>query len=141
MNNRKLLYESFDRSLSAEEKKKLDKALTRSESLKKEKEEIAELRQFMASNKPADFKPVFELRVLAKLNPENKTKNQDFFFLNSLSFFFKRIAFITAIIVILALSYNFTRTGDISIKSALGIKSQQSSLADSFYNNLYSFFN
>ena len=141
MKIKKLLYESFERALTNEEEKILAKALACSEALRNEKENIIRLRESLSINAIKDFTPGFEERVLQKINsPKAAKRGGEYDFFNSLSFLFRKIVYATIIIVILSLSYNFTKYGQVSLKSALGIQSQKTSLAETFYNSLYSIF-
>ena len=140
MKIKKLLYESFDRELSKEEQGILNKTLVESDSLREEYDKLKKLRSFVSSNSSGDFKAGFEDNLMEKMHLIRNKPNRESVFFNSLSLLFKKITYVTIIILVITLSYNFTRSGNISLESAIGIKQQQSTLADSFYNNLYSIF-
>ena len=64
-----LLYESFDRRLSADEQKLLDNALKNSEELRNEKAEVEKLRNMLGSFTP-EFTADFTDRVINKIESE-----------------------------------------------------------------------
>ena len=141
MNVKKLLYESFERSLNEEEKNTLTDALVSSRELREEREKILGIRARLSAGAVRDFSDGFEEKVLRKINSPAVKKNTDYLFFKSLNMMFKRIVYATVIIIVISVSYNFSKSGSISIQSALGIKQQETTLADAFYNKLYSFFN
>jgi hypothetical protein len=135
----KLLYESFDRSLTKTEVRKLDKALNESDSLTQEKEDLSNLRKVIHYNTQRDFSPEFEFQVMRKISSPIAKSSYQYAFFNSLNTIFRKLAYATIIFIILTLSYNFEKNGNISIQSALGIKQQNTSLADEF-KDLFSFY-
>jgi activator of HSP90 ATPase len=140
MNIKKLLYESFDRNLSKSEANKLKNALIKSESLKKEQSELSTFREVIFQNTQKDFSPDFEFEVLRKINSRTTRGSYQDIFFNSLNTTFRRLAYAVLIFIILTLSYNFEKNGNISFRSALGVKQQNSSLAEDF-KNLFSIYN
>jgi hypothetical protein len=139
MRIKKLLYESFDRNLTGKESQKLDKALTNSDSLNKERNDLSNLREMILNNTQKDFSTDFEFEVFRGLNQRKTDRSYQYIFFNSLNNLFKKLAYATLIFIILTLSYNFGKNGSISFQSALGIKQQNTSLADDF-KNLFSFY-
>jgi hypothetical protein len=139
MRIKKLLYESFDRNLTGKESQKLDRALTNSDSLNKEKNDLSNLREMILNNTQKDFSADFEFEVFRRLKQRKTDRSYQYIFFNSLNKSFKKLAYATIIFIILTLSYNFEKSGSISIQSALGIKQQNTSLADDF-KNLFSFY-
>jgi hypothetical protein len=139
MNIKKLLYESFDRNLTESERQKLDGALDSSNNLNKEKDEIFSLREMVFSNTQKDFSAGFEFEIIRRLNSSSTKGNYQYVFFNSLNTVFRRLAYATIIFIILTLSYNFGKSGNISFQSAIGIKQQNTSLVDDF-TNLFSFY-
>lgn len=138
----KLLYESFERSLSEEEAQKLQNALAVSSELRLEYERIRKLRNYVSAGAVRDFSAGFEDRVMDNIKPSGIKKDFLNPFLNSLSLLFGKIVYATVIIIIISVSYNLTKSGSISVQSALGISAQNgTTIADSFYNKLYSYFN
>jgi len=140
MNIKKLLYESFDRKLKAEESLKLDSALKQSAGLMNEKESISRLREVVSQNGQKEFSPDFEYNLMRRINMPAEKKNYQYIFFDYLSSVFRKTAFAAIIIIVLTLTYNFGRIGNISLQSALGIKQQTTSFADDF-KNLFSFYN
>ncbi len=110
--DRALLIQSFDEPLLPEEKKQLRNALSRSETLRKEKKELEEIRNMMSDYSPA-FSNDFSTTVLNKI--ETVADNDNLYHL------FKRFALggIAAIIFLL-ISVYFT-DGNISADSLLGL--------------------
>lgn len=110
--DRALLIQSFDEPLLPEEEKQLRNALIRSETLRKEKKELEEIRNMMSDYSPA-FSNDFSTTVLNKI--ETVADNDNLYHL------FKRFALggIAAIIFLL-ISVYFT-DGNISADSLLGL--------------------
>ena len=110
--DRALLIQSFDEPLLPEEEKQLQNALSRSETLRKEKKELEEIRNMMSDYSPA-FSNDFSSTVLNKI--ETVADNDNLYHL------FKRFALggIAAIIFLL-ISVYFT-DGNISADSLLGL--------------------
>ena len=140
MNIKKLLYENFDRKLKAEESIKLDSVLKQSAELMNEKESISRLREIVSQNGQREFSPEFEYNLMRKINMPAEKKNYQYVFFDYLSSVFRKTAFAAIIIIILTLTYNFGRIGNISVQSALGIKQQTTTFADDF-KNLFSLYN
>jgi len=140
MNIKKLLYESFDRNLSKSDAKKLDTALKKSGNLSKEINDITLFREIIARNTQKDFSPGFESEVLRKINSRAIKGNYQNVFFNSLNTAFRKLAFAVIIFIIITLSYNIGKSGNISFQSAMGIKQQNTSLADDF-KYLFYFYN
>lgn len=68
-----LLYRSYDTELSAGEQTRLDKALADSPSLRRERDEIAALRDAASSSATPGFGPFFADRVMAAVESEAAT--------------------------------------------------------------------
>ena len=140
MNIKKLLYESFDRKLTKNEEKKLLSALNKSVILSKEENEISSIRELIAGNMQRDFSPGFEIEVINRINSRITDGSSLYIFFSSMNTAFRKLAYATIIFIIITLTYNFSKSGNISLQSALGIKQQNStSLADDF-KNLFSFY-
>lgn len=140
MNIKKLLYESFDRKLSKDESLDLNSELEKNYDLNKEKNDITYMREMVLNSGRKEFNPGFEYELMRKINSPAEKGNYQYVFFNSLNTAFKRLAFATIIFIILTLTYNFGRIGNISFQSAFGIKQQTTSFADDF-KNLFSFYN
>ena len=139
MNSKRLLYESFDRKLTKDEAQKLGKALNNSTDLNKERSDISYLRKMIKESSQKDFSPGFELEVMRRINFPATIGNYQYIFFNSLNTAFRRLVYATIIFILLTLSYNFGKSGNISFQSAFGIRQQDSSLVDDF-KNLFSFY-
>jgi hypothetical protein len=139
MNLKKILYESFDRGLTKNEALKLSDALKKSTGLARERNDIKNIRDAVSGSARTAFSPGFEIEVLRKINSQSLKGSDQYILFTSLNSAFRKLAYATIIFIIITLSYNFGKSGNISLKSALGIKQQNSSLADEF-KNLFSFY-
>lgn len=94
----------------------------------------------ISDNTQKDFSPGFELEVMRRINSQTTEVSYQYIFFNTINSAFKKLAYTTIIFLILTLSYNFEKNGNISFQSALGIKQQDNtSLAEEF-KNLFSFY-
>ncbi len=107
----KLLYRSFDDELGEKEKKQLEKALHKSETLQKERERIILQRQVIADSPQPAFTPYFAERVMGRIESLGEKKNGLETFYVTLLSMFRRLAFAGAAILLILLIYNL-RTGD-----------------------------
>ena len=115
-----LLYRSFDSDLDQEEKRLLEKALSRSKELQREKEMLVFLRQNIKRSVNAPFNPGFAERVMNKIKRQNQiTENEQFF--DSLFVLFRPIAIAATVLIIIIAGYNMSSTSQFSIEGALGI--------------------
>ena len=110
----KLIYKSFDTTLSAREKQQLDRAAQESAEVQKQLHELEILRR-TAAKQSASFQPNFTERVV-KTIAATKAQVQDDFFA-ALSFMFRRIAIAGAVSVILMLSVTLFRDNSSTIIS------------------------
>ena len=115
-----LLYRSFDEDLSAEEQQKLDKALSDSTELRKEREQIFAMRQAVSNTGEKSFKPFFAERVMNRIKTRRAPRSEADSFFDSLIAVFRPVAIATAIILITLFSYNLTKTGNYTLAGALG---------------------
>lgn len=104
----RLLYRSFDATLTDEEQKELEQAFADSPELAREKEKGQHLRIQIAENAKHSFSPFFTERVSNYIFNKNQAFRQQVFF-DSLSFVFRRIIVVGAVLAILLLSINFIR--------------------------------
>lgn len=112
-----LLLRSFDSDLSAKEQKQLDEALTQSEVLRLEKEQMTILRQTIGQGGTAKFKPFFAERVMHRIQAEEAPSlSEDFF--SSLNSLFRPVAFATILLIVAMVSFNAVKK-DVIISSAL----------------------
>ena len=117
-----LLYRSFDTKLHPEELKILEKGLSESKELRAEKRKIIFLRQHIARQKNATFKPFFADRVMNSIDSMADLNEQEQLF-ESLYTFFRPLAIAAAVLIIIIAGYNISSSGEISIESAFAIPS------------------
>jgi hypothetical protein len=116
-----LLYESFDRELAPDERKRLDDALKSSDTLRHKKNMLEKMRrQLTSAGADASFRPFFADRVMRAIHSQNETKTSVDPFWESLIGIFRPVAISVAIAVIVLLSYNIWRSQSISLASVLG---------------------
>lgn len=108
----KLLYQSFDDELNPEEKERLDRALKKSEELRKEKGQILVQRQALADSSKPSFKSMFAERVMDRIESMDQKKNGFESFYETLLLMFRRFAIVGAAILLILLLYNL-QSGDI----------------------------
>ena len=106
----KLLYRSFDARLSQRNQRILEEALDRSPELKNEKKQIQEQRNMLANSSAPTFSPLFADRVIQQLKAEPGSNGWEQFY-ETLLTLFRRFAVISAVALLLLLSYNL-KLGD-----------------------------
>lgn len=102
----KLLFESFDRELNVEEKKRLDKALE-DPLIRLEKKRIEKMRGVIAEAKTSTFKPFFAERVMRKVQKLNMPELSPEIFFRDLLSVFKKVAIAGLFICAILVSANF----------------------------------
>ena len=110
-----LLYCSFDDELTQNEKELLEKALSKSEKLRQEKNNIAAMRATISKGTSQSFHPFFTEKVMRRIHEEEKV--QDTFF-ESLVYMFRPVAIAAAILIAALISYNLIRSDQLSVASA-----------------------
>jgi hypothetical protein len=100
-NMKKLIYRSLDDDLSKKEKLKLDKALERSEELRRVLSDAQKLRA-EAKSSSVSFAPMFAERVVRTIRQKNAQIHEDFF--SALNYMFRRVALVGAIAVVVMFS-------------------------------------
>ena len=115
---KKMLYRSFDEELNSEDEKKLQEALANSDELRKEQKQILELRKMVAGTKADSFKPFFAEKVMQKIQRRSESENIPESFFDSLIATFKPVAVGVAILLIILMSYNLKKSGNLSFASA-----------------------
>ena len=109
----KLLYRSFDTKLSGKNKKRLDDALEKSESLRLEQEQALAQRQTLTRSGSQSFTPFFADRVMGKIESLGQTKKNGFeLFYETFKTMFQRLAIASAVVLLVLVSYNLIK-GDI----------------------------
>ncbi len=112
---RKLLYRSFDGSLTPEEQRRLEESLAKSKSLREEKQRIETIRRSVASSTSHTFEPFFAERVMRRI--EQKKSQQEPFF-DALLAVFRPVVVGAVVLVIGLVSYNMIRKDRISLAAA-----------------------
>lgn len=117
----KLIYKSFDGSLTKKESTKLERCLKESEEIQKEFNRLKVIRDKISGSALTSFKPFFEERVMTKIN--YPAKNEDYLsnWTISLVSSFRRIALTAIIILVVLVTYNLNNGNKYSIENLLGI--------------------
>lgn len=97
----KLIYRSFDDTLTPKEKSRLDQALIESDELQRIFEETRKLRD-AATSPGGSFGPMFAERVIRTIKEKNAQIQEDFF--GALNYMFRRVALAGAVAVIIMFS-------------------------------------
>jgi hypothetical protein len=119
----KLMYKKLDGTLSAKELEIFINEWNNSESFRSEYNQILELREEINKSGVHSFKPLFEERILDKLNSGIQPESTATWWSNTLTISFRQIAFVAIIILAILVTYNIKSDNIYSIKNVLG-KSQ-----------------
>ncbi len=106
----KLLYRSLDGDLRDKDQKKLDEALEKSEELRKEKERVLKQRQAVAECTGQSFSPFFAERVVHRIEGLGQKKNGLEAFYESFMAAFRKVAVVSAVVLVLLISYNLVKS-------------------------------
>ena len=106
----KLLYRSLDDDLKDKDQKKLDEALEKSEDLRKEKERVMAQRQAVADSAGRSFGPFFAERVMNRIEGLGQKKNGLEAFYESFMTAFRKVAIVSAAVLVLLISYNVVKS-------------------------------
>lgn len=106
----KLLYRSLDGDLKNKDQNKLDEALEKSEELRKEKERILSQRQAVADSAGQSFGPFFTERVMHRIEGLGQRKNGLEAFYESFMAAFRKVAIVSAAVLVLLISYNVIKS-------------------------------
>ena len=106
----KLLYRSLDDDLKDKDQKKLDEALEKSEDLRKEKERVLAQRQAVADSAGQSFGPFFAERVMNRIEGLGQKKNGLEAFYESFMTAFRKVAIVSAAVLVLLISYNVVKS-------------------------------
>ena len=117
---KQLLYESFDRELNEKEKVILNVALTDSEELQKEKENIIRMREKLSNQTEQRFGTSFVDRVMNKVQKISKQKDRYEFFEN-IYLRFRPVVIAATILIITMVSLNFLKSEQISLEGAIAV--------------------
>jgi hypothetical protein len=126
----KLIYRKLDGTLSDNELEYLNHECDNSESLRKEYQQITELRDKISESGIKSFKPFFEERLLDKLSAGEQTNKHTNGWITSLTASFRQIALTAAIILAILVVYNLGRGNYYSIQTIFGVS--QSNLEVAF---------
>jgi len=108
-----LLYLSFDSNLDEKEQKQLTEALKNSEELRKEKEQILDQRRTVSDSAERSFKPFFAERVMNRIDSISEKNGLEIFY-ETLKSVFRRFAIVSAVIMIVLISYNLATRDSLS---------------------------
>ena len=111
----KLLYRSFDETLTQSEQMQLDDALAKSKELQDERDRIAQMRSMISDDSAQLFKPFFAEKVMRRIR-EAERRQESFF--ESLIEVFRPIAIAVTILFIVLLTYNLFKSEKKSLASA-----------------------
>ena len=114
----KLLYRSFDTSLTEEEEGILQEALARSPELRREQGCIEAMRDEITAGAAESFSPFFAERVMRRIRSSRSAGWDTEPFFESLLFLFRRVAFVGAVVACLIAAYNMKSSGNISVAAA-----------------------
>ena len=106
----KLLYRSLDGDLNEKDRLRLDEALEKSEELRKEKEGLLAQRQVVADSAGHSFGPYFADRVMNRIDGLSQKKNGLEGFYDSFMAIFRKVAIVSAVILVLLISYNVIKS-------------------------------
>lgn len=106
----KLLFRSLDGELKAKDQKKLDEELKKTEDLRKEKEKILEQRQAVTDSAGRSFDPHFAERVMNRIEGLGRRKNGLEAFYDSFVATFRKVAIVSAAVLVLLISYNMIKS-------------------------------
>ena len=134
---RNLLERSFDDSLTAAEKRRLENALAGSETLRRERDEWLQLRHDLARQKYA-FKDGFKERLMARIEDEKKPLLLKPEFNRSLYSVFKRVALtgVAAILILLLSLYLSGESLSLDTVTGEGIHSDEDLVSILLYEDL-----
>jgi len=116
-----LLYCSFDRRLTDEEREKLDAALASSKELRAERERIASMRRDISASKASGFGYMFAERVMKRVRSEDWVEEASPVFFESLSRVFRPVAVAGVAAALALMVYNIVENKDLSFSAALGV--------------------
>jgi anti-sigma factor RsiW len=114
---RKLLYRSFDGSLTPEEQRRLEESLVKSKSLREEKQRLEDIRRSVASSTSHRFEPFFAERVMRRIR-QHVIKSRQVPFSDALLAIFRPVVVGAVVLVIGFASYNMIRKDRISLAAA-----------------------
>lgn len=112
----KLLYRSFEKTLTPAEERRLEKALAASAELRSERNRIIQLRKLVTDGAAHSFRPFFAEKVLHRIRAAGIPADS---FFDSLVTVFRPVAIAITILITVLLSYNLFKSENKSFASAL----------------------
>lgn len=106
----KLLYRSLDSDLDDKDRKKLDAALEESEGLRNERERLLAQRYAVTESASHSFGPFFAERVMRRIEGLDQKKNGLEAFYESFMTAFRKVAIVSAVVLVLLISYNVIKS-------------------------------
>jgi hypothetical protein len=106
----KLLYRSLDSDLKDKDRIKLEDALKESEELREEKERLLIQRKTVAESASQSFGPFFAERVVNRIEGLDQKKNGLEVFYESFMATFRKVAVVSAAVLVLLISYNVIKS-------------------------------
>lgn len=117
---KQLLYESFDRELSEQEKTILNVALADSEELQKEKETIIQMRDKLSNQAEQRFSGSFVNRVMSEIQKLSEQK-ENYEFFENVYMLFRPVIIAATVLIIAMVSLNFLKSEQISLEGAIAV--------------------
>ena len=113
--NRNLLLRSFDASLSGKEQGRLENALQADPALRREKEQLEQMRQKLDRLPPQKFEPYFTRRVMNRLTILKKGPEAADLLFESLQSLFKPVMVFSLMLIAGIITYNITANKDVTL--------------------------
>jgi hypothetical protein len=111
-----LLYRSFDSELTAEEQKRLERALVESEDLERERDRLARLRGVVGGGTHASFGPYFAERVLGRITSSESNGRESF--VSSLVTVFRPVALAASLLAAVLTTVNLVQSKNKTVYTA-----------------------
>lgn len=119
-NLEKLIYKSLDGILTDKEAASLEAEMRNSAEAKNLYSEILLMRKNIEALPAPDFSPLFESRVMSKLNGDKLNNSRSQNSPDMLGIIFKKFAFAAVLILLLLITYNLNSGNSYSIENLLG---------------------
>jgi len=118
---RDLLYRSFDEYIPPDKQRLLEKALSESPDLQKEKKQIEKIRNRIKESGSQTFSPHFVNRTIDKISSLELDKKSPELFFDSMLVTFRRVAIAVCIAIITVFSYQMIKNKTISLDRVIGL--------------------
>ncbi len=106
----KRLYRSLDSELKDKDRMKLEEALRKSKTLQKEKERLLAQRRVVSESAGQSFGPFFVEHVMNRIEGLDQRKNGLEAFYESFMAAFRKVAIVSATVLVLLISYNVIKS-------------------------------